>query len=603
MDVRNLNLASRPISEIFGDNPELLYEMPKFQREYVWKKNDWDKFFKDLTAEDIGHFLGSIIGIEPATIYEKDPKIKVIDGQQRLTTISLYLAALYNHIRFYKANFNEDQQTDFNTLKRRLIQKTPGKQMRVIPQNQNNNFNDYRWLLGNIEVTVEKYEKPRDADKRRIVQAYTYFYKEIGKYVKDEEDKLAKLFELVEKMMAAILVVITVKSYSDAFQLFESLNNRGQDLNKTDLLKNIVLSRVSSEDQIDDYYYSKWTQIIDNIGDTVSEQERFFRNNYNAFRKEFNNGDVSYPIAKSATQSNLLDIYADLTNNKPKEFLETTCENSYLYAKVLLKKPDDLSKKMKECLRNLNAAEGTTSYILIMHLLKNKEALLLSEQDIIKVISAATKFQVRRNMTKFPSTNKMIPFFNNIVQTVDVGDKKGTDVVQYLLDELKKFSATDTLFEDALRDNVYTTNKPSTTLILRMLAYEGMTAEDERDLWKVDDNGNPIWTIEHILPQGANLPQEWIDMIANGDEGVAADIQKRYVHTIGNLTITGFNSNLSNKPFAEKRDMKNAAGKYIGYKNGLNLNEDVRDKDEWTTETIRNRSDRLVKEILSLFSI
>ena len=83
MDVRNLNLASRPISEIFGDNPELLYEMPKFQREYVWKKNDWDKFFKDLTAEDIGHFLGSIIGIEPATIYEKDPKIKVIDGQQR----------------------------------------------------------------------------------------------------------------------------------------------------------------------------------------------------------------------------------------------------------------------------------------------------------------------------------------------------------------------------------------------------------------------------------------------------------------------------------------------------------------------------------------
>ncbi len=603
MDVRNLNLASRPISELFGDNPELLYEMPKFQREYVWKKNDWDKFFKDLTAEDSGHFLGSIIGIEPPTMFEKNPKIIVIDGQQRLTTISLYLAALYNHIRFYKVNFNEDQQTDFNTLKRRLVQKTPGKMTRVIPQNQNNNFNDYRWLLGNIEVTVEKYEKPRNADRRRIVQAYSYFTKEITRFIKEEDDKLSKLFELVEKVMSAILVVITVKSYSDAFQLFESLNNRGQDLNKTDLLKNIVLSRVSSNVQIDDYYYSKWTQIIDNIGDTVSEQERFFRNNYNAFRRAFNNGDVSYPIAKSATQSNLLDIYAELTMQNPVELLETTCDNSYIYAKVLLKKADGLSKKMRECLRNLNDAEGTTSYILVMHLLKNKELLQLSENDIIEVISAATKFQVKRNMTKIPPTNKMIPFFNGIVQTVDVSDKKGKEVVQYLLDELRAFSASDSLFEDSLRDNVYTTNKATTTLILRMLAHEGMTAEDERDLWKEDDNGNPVWTIEHILPQGPNLPSEWVEMIANGDEAAAAEIQKRYVHTIGNLTITGFNSNLSNKPFLEKRDMKNSSGKYIGYKNGLNLNKDVCDKEEWTTEIIRNRSDKLVKEIITLFSI
>lgn len=172
MDVRNLNLASRPISELFGDNPELLYEMPKFQREYVWSNNDWDKFFKDLTAEDTGHFLGSIIGIEPSTIYEKNPKIIVIDGQQRLTTISLYLAALFSHIRFYKTNFNEDQQTDFNTLKRRLVQKTPGKLMRVIPQNQNNNYNDYRWLLGNIEVTVVMAIRVLIADDHALLSQY-----------------------------------------------------------------------------------------------------------------------------------------------------------------------------------------------------------------------------------------------------------------------------------------------------------------------------------------------------------------------------------------------------------------------------------------------
>lgn len=158
------------------------------------------------------------------------------------------------------------------------------------------------------------------------------------------------------------------------------------------------------------------------------------------------------------------------------------------------------------------------------------------------------------------------------------------------------------MFAKELRGDVYNSNKSTTTLILKLLAVDAMSAEDERDLWQ-EDNGIPVWSVEHILPQGANLPPEWITMIAGGDDSTAFDIQKKYVHKLGNLTITGFNSNLSNRPFANKRDMKNDNGKFIGYKNGLNLNSDVADKDAWTVETIVARTDRLVADILKLFVI
>ena len=92
-------------------------------------------------------------------------------------------------------------------------------------------------------------------------------------------------------------------------------------------------------------------------------------------------------------------------------------------------------------------------------------------------------------------------------------------------------------------------------------------------------------------------------MIANGDRAKAKEYQSLYVHTFGNLTITGYNSTLSNKAFDEKKERKDANGQYIGYRNGLNLNNDVCDKTEWTVEIIRTRTNRMVTEILSMFAL
>ena len=119
----------------------------------------------------------------------------------------------------------------------------------------------------------------------------------------------------------------------------------------------------------------------------------------------------------------------------------------------------------------------------------------------------------------------------------------------------------------------------------------------------VRDNSNKyVWTIEHIFPEGDNIPQAWVDMIADGDKELAKQYLLDYVHTLGNLTITGYNQNLSNMPFEQKRDRKSKdKTKYIGYRNGLFLNQSVVNEDKWTVDKIKDRTDMLVKILLDMY--
>jgi hypothetical protein len=123
------------------------------------------------------------------------------------------------------------------------------------------------------------------------------------------------------------------------------------------------------------------------------------------------------------------------------------------------------------------------------------------------------------------------------------------------------------------------------------------------DLWKRNNNGVYVWTIEHIFPEGDNIPIAWVDMIATGDAQKAKEVQSQCVHTFGNLTITGYNSTLSNKPFNDKRDRKDSDGNFIGYKNGLNLNGDVVSQDVWTATKIADRTNQLVEKIMQMFKL
>ena len=122
-------------------------------------------------------------------------------------------------------------------------------------------------------------------------------------------------------------------------------------------------------------------------------------------------------------------------------------------------------------------------------------------------------------------------------------------------------------------------------------------------MWKRDNSNKYVWTIEHIFPEGENIPQCWVEMIANGDKELATEYLNNYAHTFGNLTISGYNSSLSNLSYKDKNIRKNKDGNYVGYKNGLKLNEDVVDLDGWTISNIKNRTIKLVEFFQNEFKL
>jgi hypothetical protein len=134
------------------------------------------------------------------------------------------------------------------------------------------------------------------------------------------------------------------------------------------------------------------------------------------------------------------------------------------------------------------------------------------------------------------------------------------------------------------------------------LAEQSMTKETWVDLWKFEGKLF-VWTIEHIFPQGDNIPESWVTMMAEGDAQKAKTIQEAHVHKLGNLTISGFNSALGNKSFQEKRDRTDSKGRAVGYKNGLKLNAELATAETWSVAQIEARTTKLVDQVMDLFAM
>lgn len=607
MNLNNIFVNKYPISQILDPESKAVYEIPKYQREYTWGLKQWEALFDDLMEHGEGYFLGSIICINTTKDSLQPPKLEVVDGQQRITTISIFLTALYSYLSKNKEELDEDQQSDLLQLKKRLVLKKTDDETRVVPQHQNSNLEDYLSLLSEHGIIV-KHSTPKNAGNRKIYHAFYYFKKRIDEVIQNEGQKIHVAFKILDKINSAIFVKIDVTNHSDAYTLFESLNDRGTPLSAVDLIKNLLLSKLDLKGNALDYYFNRWTEILKNLGDDVAFQERFFRQNYNAFRKSINepfiNDDRMYPLGPIATRTTLLDIYEKIISKDPEGFLDDVTDASKLYAQITLINQDKISYERKESYLDLQRVQGVPAYLLLLYLLKKQQALRLSEADIIKINVLLVNFFVRRNLTDIPPTRDLTRLFMSFIEEIEEENYIGNIIYEKLRLRLLSRSASDELFEQRLSGPVYDENKGTVRFILCMLAKKGMTREKQQDLWAKYDSGQYKWTVEHIFPQGTNIPDCWVDMIANGDCEKAKEYQNTYVHTLGNLTITGYNSTLSNKSFQEKKERKDSTtDAYIGYKNGLNLNSDVCDKDKWTVDIIKERTQFLVAQIKKTFEI
>jgi hypothetical protein len=331
------------------------------------------------------------------------------------------------------------------------------------------------------------------------------------------------------------------------------------------------------------------------LGDDYSAQERFFRYYYDAFHEELK--EIHFESV--ATRTNLIKIYEALIKSDVAIFVENILISAQKYAHILNRSQEDTLKKLNSSFKELEHIQGTPSYLLLLYLLVKMEILEITEEHIIEIIRILVCFFVRRNITDVPPTRDLVRIFMSIISKIK--GLKGIEILNFIKDELKLKVCSDDDFRDKLKNPLYEDNKDATRFILCSLAEKNMTKEIWTDLWFIN-NKQYVWTIEHIFPEGDNIPQPWIDMIGNGDKDLAKEIQQSHVHKLGNLTISGYNSNLGNKNFSEKKDRETKEGKIVGYKNGLSLNQDLLGTDIWTKELIDDRTEKLAGQVLELFT-
>ena len=607
-----------PISDVFSNQNNTVYRIPKYQREYTWGIKDWDALFDDVIDNEVGYFLGSFICVSTSSLGTSE--LEIIDGQQRFTSVALLLTALYAKLAPYKdkGELDDDEATDFNNLRNAIANRKTTREgakkvtsytPKLILQDQYENRADFESILSENNI-IDFRKKTNYRGIRRIEKAYRHFKKCIEQYVEksvEENQDLLEvdvLFELAQKFKSVVLVGIEVDNHKDAYMLFESLNHRGVPLSAIDLIKNILIAQADAYGRADECY-NKWKEALDNIGTDYSVQERFLRQYYNAFREELNkpflNEDTSkrFPLSYKATRTTLLDIYEKLIRKDYDQFMQDFMKESSYYSIIV--NNSEVKTIYAEELADLERIQGAPSYLLLLYLLTKQDELELVDEDIQSIIKMLIIFFVRRNVTDIPATRNLDRIFMDLVATVK--NLKGQEVCQEIKNGLKAESASDDIFDLKLRGPLYEENDMATRFVLCGIESQHQTREIYSDFWSKNKSGVYVWTIEHIFPEGQNIPDDWVKMIAGGDKALANKYREEYVHTLGNLTLSGYNQNLGNMDFKKKKDrMDKSSTKYIGYRNGLVLNEDVVTEESWTIEKIKTRTNKLVEIIKDIYS-
>ncbi|GAB2722756.1 DUF262 domain-containing protein [Arthrobacter bambusae] len=584
------------VSALLGVDHKIVYIIPPYQREYTWQKAHWEELIDDILSAPEGYFLGSIICINQQKDAASVAHLELVDGQQRMTTLSILLAALYASLSEHREDFDDEDHATLINLKRKLVLREPDGYPRLTPQLQNNNHDDYLAVLAEAGLLKTKRTKPAYLGHRKVMRAFKYFREQISRRLTLGEPAHIQLLRMIELVSAAVLVKIEVKTHSDAYVLFESLNNRGAQLTPIDLIKNKLLATTHGKDkEAVAEVFEAWREVIELLGDDYAMQERFFRQYYNAFKEELS-PIINEPVA---TKSNLIKIYEKLIEQGHQEFVEKLGAAAGLYSQIAGGQQAAEDPKLRSAFLRLQRAQGAPSYLLMLYLMTRAQEHNLSNTTLADACHLLVAFFVRRNMTGLPATYELQRLFMSITAELYAGVDR--PVLELLRERLKSISSSDELFRERLSGNVYDESYAMTRFILSSLAESAMTDETRVDLWATQDKKS-LWSVEHIFPQGGNIPESWIESMGGSPETARAT-QAELVHTIGNLSITRFNSTLSNKGFVDKLSAVDANGNPVGIKNGLSINADVVAASEWTRQHILDRRDKLVEQAMQHFQI
>lgn len=555
------------------------YIIPPYQREYSWKEEQWESLFNDIYENEAGYFLGSIICISSET-----NELDVIDGQQRLTTLSILLLSLYEKLSHHYNDFfsNKSLAKKFLDLEEYFLD---DNDFRISPSIQNNNEEDYYYLAG--KILDKKHILPKNYGNRRIAKAFKYFSERIELEIADFDidDKIKFLFLLLDKISSSLIVKINTRDASSAFVLFESINNRGMVLTPIDLIKNTLISKLGGNQP--GIINNEWQEVIKNVNDYES-QVRFLRHYYNIFsnlnKYKFN---VKCDEVNKATKSTLIKIYSEIIKNNGSELIKDLIDKSTIYNNLI--EPRHICENSnyanyKTSLENLNRIGAVPANALLLYLFEYH-----NDKDLSGIIKFLEKWFIIRHITNTPSTNKLDGIF---IEMIKLLDNHGTldDVMESLLAELPEKKIIE---NKLITSNIYDFSSNLTKCLLVNIERNLLTKESVKDYWALNtENGSrqpkPVWTVEHIYPR-------------NPKKGDIDEECEDLKDTLGNLTITAYNGNLSNRSYAEKLVLEKE-GKEIGFNSeNIKINELLKDEVEWKSSNIETRGKWLVEKFLEGF--
>lgn len=533
--------------------------IPIYQRSYSWTEHQCDQLWNDIVrvAQDEktpAHFIGSIVYIEKDIYQASDiTKLQVIDGQQRLTTFSLLLAALGRALQENPDGKHEITKGKIDKyLFNREEEPGPSYYKLALRREDNEAFKDV--LDEKKDVAVGR--------SPNIVNNYKFFQEKISK---DGID-LDLLYAGIKKL---IIVDVSLESGKDNPQLiFESLNSTGLDLSQADLIRNYILMGLEEKKQ-ERLYEEYWRPI-----------ERAFRHAENS--NYFDRFMRDYLTIKTGQIPNMDEVYQAFKEHcRPGQPIDDVISDIHYYAMYFAKlsfaqEPDP---ELNRHIRNINALKVNVAYPFLLDVYADHDKGVISDDDMLEIFAMVESYVFRRSMCDI-ATNSLNKTFGHLAGELDKNEYlQSLKAVLCLKGGYRRFP-TDMEFEEGfLRKDVYR------TLHIRRHLLERLENHHHKERVNIDN-----YTIEHIMPQ--TLSKEWKDALGPDWER----IHEKYLHTAGNLTLTGYNPELSNKQFLEKRDMEG------GFAHShLSLNDDLRELDHWNEATILARGRLMLKKSVQIW--
>lgn len=555
---------AQPLIKFF-DGSDKRFIIPLYQRNYDWKEDNCEQLFQDLLkmhhSNRKSHFFGSIVSSIQAGTEDRF----IIDGQQRITTVSLLLIAMVNAFKVGDIQATDGKLVD-KIFKRYLVDESQEDERKVKLKPIKKDMDAFDALLYKPK---EQYLKGSN-----VTRNYEFFYDKIVK----SGLTMDELFETIKKLE---VINIKLDEDDDPQLIFESLNSTGLDLSEADKIRNYLLMSLAPAEQ-DDLYTRYWNPIEES---TKYDPSSFVRDYLTMKQGKIGRIDKIYFIFKE---------YAENERIGRAELLEEMHHYAKIYSQI--DNANMGTEKINRKLNQVRTLDSTVAYPFYMAFFDYAEKNGLSDEEKYRVLDIVEAYWARRIICNLPSNalNKVFAtlhrdVLNNMNKAVEGTNPTYTEVLIYLL--LKKGRSSVFPKDDEVKEDFATRQVYKMPANLRMFILERMENRDSKECHDVVKQlTEKTISIEHIMPQ--TLSDKWKDAL--GEEWER--IHQQYLHTMANLTLTGYNSQYSNLAFLEKRDMEKGFND-----SAFRLNNYVKSCDQWTEVEMKQRQHDLLEVFMRLW--